>query len=133
MILDGDLMDREMLKIVGEIAGIGGLALGVFLILYRNLIRSLFEKIPILDKRQAFQLLKMILILVWSITLVGMFLWAYVSSSSRERKGDAAIPPSAEGAENKNGRPKVEITDTLIDKNSSTKGNSGAKDPARKP
>jgi hypothetical protein len=33
-------MDTELLKTLGQIAGIGGLVLGVFLLLFRDLIRK---------------------------------------------------------------------------------------------
>ena len=33
-------MDTELLKVVGQVAGIGGLALGVFLLLFREIIRK---------------------------------------------------------------------------------------------
>jgi hypothetical protein len=42
-------METELLKAVGQIAGLGGIALGVFLLLYRDIIR---EKIfPSFTKR----------------------------------------------------------------------------------
>ncbi len=43
----GSAMDADVLKVVGQVAGIGGLALGVFLLLFRDIIRkNIFPKLP---------------------------------------------------------------------------------------
>jgi len=63
-------METELLKTVGQIAGIGGIALGVFLLLYRDIIRK--KIFPTLTKQQGFQLLMLISVLVWSIALAGI-------------------------------------------------------------
>ena len=55
-------MDIDLLKIVGQIAGIGGLALGVFLLLFRDLLRK--RIFPRLTKKQGFRLLSLIAVLV---------------------------------------------------------------------
>jgi hypothetical protein len=40
-------MAVQILKTVGQVAGIGGLALGVFLLLFRDIIRkNIFPKLP---------------------------------------------------------------------------------------
>lgn len=71
-------MDAEMIKAAGQIAGIGGVALGVFLILFREVIRkSIF---PMLMRAQAYQLLKLIVILAWSIALVGIGAWVWTEN-----------------------------------------------------
>jgi hypothetical protein len=66
-----------MLKSVGAVAGIGGIALGVFLLLFRDIIRkNIFPKLP---PQQAFRLLRLITVAVWSVALVGIAAWVYVS------------------------------------------------------
>jgi hypothetical protein len=71
-------MDAELFKTLGQIAGIGGLALGVFLILFRELIRkSIF---PTLKKDQAYKLFRLIAFLVCSVTLAGIAAWIYVEN-----------------------------------------------------
>ena len=73
-------MDADVLKIVGEVAGIGGLALGVFLILFRDIIRkNIFPKLP---PEEAYRLLRLITGAVWSIAVIGIGAWAYVSHGS---------------------------------------------------
>ena len=72
-------METELLKTVGQIAGIGGIALGVFLLLYRDIIRK--KIFPTLTKQQGFQLLMLISVLVWSIALAGIGAWVWTSNS----------------------------------------------------
>jgi hypothetical protein len=55
-------MDLELIKTVGQIAGIGGIALGVLLILFREIIRK--KIFPQLTKEQAYSLLKLIIVCV---------------------------------------------------------------------
>jgi hypothetical protein len=72
-------MDTELLKTVGQIAGIGGIALGVFLILFRELIRkSIF---PRLSAQQASRLLTLIAVLVWSAALAGIGAWVWTEQA----------------------------------------------------
>ncbi|WFP63372.1 MULTISPECIES: hypothetical protein [unclassified Mesorhizobium] len=70
-------MDAAVLKAVGQVAGIGGLALGVFLILFREIIRKkIFPKLP---PAEAYRLLRLIVIAVWSVAVVGVAAWVYSS------------------------------------------------------
>lgn len=71
-------MDAELLKTVGQIAGIGGLALGTFLILFRELLRkSIF---PTLKKDDAYRLLRLITVLTWSLAVVGIGAWVWIET-----------------------------------------------------
>ncbi|WP_192253571.1 hypothetical protein [Mesorhizobium silamurunense] len=68
-------MDAAVLKAVGQVAGIGGLALGVFLLLFREIIRKkIFPKLP---PAEAYRLLRLIVIAVWSVAVVGIAAWVY--------------------------------------------------------
>lgn len=70
-------MDADVLKVVGQIAGIGGLALGVFLLLFRDIIRkNIFPKLP---PAEAYRLLRLITIAVWSVAIAGIVAWVYTS------------------------------------------------------
>lgn len=71
-------MNVETLNTVGQIAGIGGLALGVFLLLFREIIRK--RIFPQLTKSQSFRLLMTMTILVWTIAIVGIAAWAWTES-----------------------------------------------------
>ncbi len=79
-------MDPQILKTVGQVAGIGGLALGVFLLLFKDIIRkNIFPKLP---AAEAYRLLRLITGAVWSVAIVGIVAWVYV----------ATRPPAAAGA-----------------------------------
>jgi hypothetical protein len=68
-------MDSGFLKTLGQILGIGGLALGVFFILFRDLLRkSIF---PTLKKDDAYRLLRLIAVLIWSVAVVGIGAWMW--------------------------------------------------------
>ena len=59
-------MDAGILKTLGQIAGIGGLALGVALLLFHGLIRKVvFPKLTRADFR-------LLIILVWTIGVLGI-------------------------------------------------------------
>ena len=77
-------MGTELLKTVGQIAGIGGIALGVILLLYRDIIQK--KIFPTLTKKQGFQLLVLISIFVWTIGLAGIGAWVWTAESSGSEK-----------------------------------------------
>jgi hypothetical protein len=76
------------------VAGIGGVSLGVFLLLFRDIIqKSIF---PTLASAQAYRLLQLITVAVWSIAIVGIGAWAYVSvNDSRRFSGVPTAGPTA--------------------------------------
>ncbi len=84
----GPKMDTETLKIVGQVAGIGGLALGVFLLLYREMIRRLV--FPNLNRRDAFRIIIIFMVLVWSIAVIGIGAWVWAGAN----KGTSSTPAS---------------------------------------
>jgi uncharacterized protein YerC len=73
-------MGTEIYEIFGKIAGIGGLSLSVFLVLFRGFIKAKF--LPDLTNEQAFRLLRLFLILCSLITITGMGLWAYSTKTN---------------------------------------------------
>lgn len=68
-------MESDILKVVGQIAGIGGIALGVLLILFREIIKK--NVFPTFTKKQGFTIFTLILLLVWSIAIFGIGAWVY--------------------------------------------------------
>jgi hypothetical protein len=77
-------MDAELLKTLRQVLGIGGLALGIFFLLFREIIRkSIF---PTLKKDDAYRLLRLISVLIWSIGVVGLGAWIW-----GDRKAAASI------------------------------------------
>ncbi len=97
-------MEAELLITFGQIAGIGGIALGVFLLLFRDIIRkNIFPKLPALE---AYRLLRVITLAVWSIAVVGIGAWVLVSyGSGMTVKADCgvAVGGSVSGTVNNSG------------------------------
>lgn len=84
-------MDSEVLKVVGQVAGIGGVALGVFLLLFRDIIRlKIFPELP---PAEAYRLLRLITIAVWSVAVIGIGAWILVTLSGKgtAQASDCAI------------------------------------------
>jgi len=66
-------MTASFFKVFGEIAGIGGLSLAVFLTLFRDIIRrNIFAN---LGREYSYLLMKQIIWAVWSIAAIGLVLW----------------------------------------------------------
>lgn len=63
----------ELLEKMGGIAGIGGLVLGVFLLLFREIIRK--QILPKLTQQQAYRIIGLLSILVWSVAIIGIVAW----------------------------------------------------------
>lgn len=106
-------MDVELLKTVGQVAGIGGLALGVFLLLFRDIIRK--RIFPQLTRTQAFRLLLILSVLIWSVALAGIGAWVWtetrVSKASGNSGGVTATGGVAAGGDIRDSR--ISITPPL--------------------
>jgi hypothetical protein len=74
-------MEVEILKSVAQIAGIGGIALGVLLLLFRDIVRK--QIFPTFDRERGYRLLRLISLLTWSIALVGIGAWVWMESELR--------------------------------------------------
>jgi hypothetical protein len=62
------------------VAGIGGIALGVFLLLFRDIIRkNIFPRLP---AAEAYRLLRLITGAVWSVAIIGISAWVYVAAAA---------------------------------------------------
>ncbi len=83
-------MSTDILRVAGQIAGIGGLALGVLLVLFREVIRK--NIFPNLETGQAFSLLKLIVILVWTVALAGIGAWVYVTVTANGTETPEGAP-----------------------------------------
>lgn len=82
-------MDTEVLKLVGQIAGIGGLGLGVLFLLYRDIIRK--NIFPSLPPAEAYRLLRLITIAVWSVAVIGIAVWFFSGTGSKVSATDGSI------------------------------------------
>ena len=82
-------MENEVLQTVGQIAGIGGLAIGVLLLVFRQIIaKSIFPK---LKQDHAYSLLRLISVLVFVVAIAGIGAWTLLGSaqnSTVEAAGD---------------------------------------------
>lgn len=64
----------ELFATLGKFAGLAGLALGVFLLIFRDIIRrELFQNV---SSEDTYKLFRLLVICTWTVTLVGMLLWA---------------------------------------------------------
>jgi hypothetical protein len=70
-------MDVELLKIAAQVAGIGGLSLGVLLLVFRDVVRK--RIFPMLKPEQGYRLLRLIIVLVWLVAVVGIGAWVWVT------------------------------------------------------
>ncbi|MCP4349387.1 MAG: hypothetical protein GY795_28235 [Desulfobacterales bacterium] len=72
-------IDVQIIKVVGQIAGIGGISLGIFLLLFKEIIKkNIFPKFK--NEKLSYNLLRLIIISVWSIAVVGIGSWVYSSN-----------------------------------------------------
>jgi uncharacterized membrane protein SpoIIM required for sporulation len=74
----------ELLEKMGSIAGIGGLSIGVFLLLFREIIRK--QVFPRLTKQQAYRVIGLVSVLVWSIAVIGIFAWTFWKPWRKQRE-----------------------------------------------
>src|SRR5688572_14538341 len=74
-------MESSILRVVGQVAGIGGISLAVFLILFREAIRK--KLFPEMTKQQGFRALMVFMILTWLIAIIGIAAWVLVELKSR--------------------------------------------------
>lgn len=73
-------MNLELLKSLGQIAGIGGIGLGVFVVLFRDLIRKTI--FPQLTKQQGYRVIMVFMILTWSVAIAGIVAWVMIKTET---------------------------------------------------
>ncbi len=74
-------MESDILEIAAKVAGIGGLSLGVLLLIFRDIIRkNIFST---LTKQQSYKIILIIIVLVWSVAIVGIFAWIYKNKDNK--------------------------------------------------
>jgi uncharacterized membrane protein SpoIIM required for sporulation len=73
-------MDQALLEVLAKAAGIGGLALGVFLLIFRSVIRK--NIFPKLQDESAYRLIRLILVLTFLIATLGIGAWIFVTIGS---------------------------------------------------
>ena len=78
------------LKVVGQVAGIGGLALGVLLLVFREVIRK--NIFPNLAQSQAYRLIRLIVVFTFIIAAFGIGSWVYLQRTAGTAIADIAFP-----------------------------------------
>lgn len=66
-------MESGILKIVGQIAGIGGLALGVLLIIFRDVLRQ--KIFPTFTREHGYRIIRLIIVFTFLIAVLGIIAW----------------------------------------------------------
>ena len=90
---NGARMDTELLQTVGQIAGIGGLAIAVLLLVFRDIVaKNIF---PQLKKDHAYGLLRLISILVFVVAIAGIGAWVFIETDDAGRTAGTDIEPDA--------------------------------------
>ncbi|QRY31180.1 hypothetical protein JVX96_24355 [Variovorax sp. PDNC026] len=70
----------ESITEFGKVAGVAGVALGVLLVVFRDVLRrTLFST---LTAQNSYRLLRLIIVLTWSVAIVGMVVW-WLADSGR--------------------------------------------------
>jgi tetratricopeptide (TPR) repeat protein len=76
-------MEANFFKTLGQIAGIGGISLGVLLFILRDIIRKrIFPKFK--NEKLAYRLLRLIVVVVWSVAIIGIAAWVITSISAKK-------------------------------------------------
>jgi hypothetical protein len=70
-------METQLLEAVGKIAGIGGIALGVFVLLFEEVIRK--NIFPMLSDDHASGLIRQFMYLTFVVAVCGIAAWTYVA------------------------------------------------------
>ena len=80
---------KEIIQIMGQIAGIGGLSLAMILILFRDIIQK--KIFPKLTRAQSVSLLKYIIIVAGCIAFIGLLSWVVVSIYEQKQKAPLSL------------------------------------------
>jgi hypothetical protein len=83
-------MDYSVVETFAKYAGLGGLALGIFLFLFRDIIRkNIFSQ---LTKVHSYKLLSQITVLIWTLSLFGLGGWVYIESVGVSSSARSKLP-----------------------------------------
>jgi hypothetical protein len=66
-------MEPQLLETLGKVAGIGGIALGIMLLVFRETLSK--AVLPRLSRQQAHGILTLSLVLDWSVAVLGIGAW----------------------------------------------------------
>jgi hypothetical protein len=105
-------MEYDLFKIVGVVAGIGGIALASVVYIFREVIRK--EIFPQLTKEQAYKLLNRIIVLTFVIGVLGIGAYLVIAGLNREINSNKNI----NGGQTPTPSPvKADLSGTVLDHN----------------
>src|SRR5215472_7960789 len=90
-------MEIHLLEIAGKVAGLAGICVAAVLLFFREVIRR--NILPRLSQKNAFSLIRLLSILMFSISVSGIASWGYIQmhrngpSSENGTTGDAVKQP----------------------------------------
>jgi hypothetical protein len=73
--LSSDAMEGKILGSLGKVAGLGGIALGVFLLIFQGVLQKQFLPQAGLTSAQAFAIILSLMILTFGIAGIGVMAW----------------------------------------------------------
>jgi hypothetical protein len=86
-------METQLLQELAKIAGIGGIALGVFVLLFEQVIRK--NIFPMLSDDHASGLIRQFMYLTFGVAVVGIAAWTLVAVRGPQVAGKSDPPPHA--------------------------------------
>src|SRR5712691_11562162 len=86
-------MESKILSSLGKVAGLGGIALGVFLLIFQGVLQKQFLPQAGLGSAQAFAVILALMILTFGIAGIGVLAWLV----SRTIRPKAPVPVAAIG------------------------------------
>jgi hypothetical protein len=84
-------MEAEFFRVVGGVAGLAGLAVGMILLLYREILTK--NVFPTLSKRDAYRLLQNIAVLAWSVAMCGIVGWVWSTALLHRNPAEDSTAP----------------------------------------
>ena len=87
-------MEVGVLRTVGEVAGIGGLAIGALLLVFRQIIAA--KIFPMLTKEAAYRLMRLISTYAFVIGIAGIGAWTWVETTGADGGSPAAATTGGE-------------------------------------
>jgi tetratricopeptide (TPR) repeat protein len=87
--MDPSILDPSILRQVGEIAGLGGIAVGGAVVIFQDVIRK--NVFASLTKEQSYRLLRLITLLAWSVAVLGLAAWSAESFFSPKKLSVAEV------------------------------------------
>lgn len=88
--------EYSLLEKIGQIAGIGGLALGIFLLIFREVLRK--NIFPSLNRQQAYNIIKLVLILTFLIAIFGITAWLWSETIKNGKDSETTTSINEQGS-----------------------------------